>query len=111
MTSRLEIEGTLAALVDDHEEKLGQDQHNPVGEGHPSDTAGDESMPGGHKPSAKKGVAPGSFIDLLLKRGKTEAGQKFSKQLIIQQVLLLTPAFPICLKPIRLCSNDIESYA
>ena len=83
--------------MDEHKEKIGQDQHNLVGECHRSDSAGNRSVPGGHKTSAKKGVAPGSFIDLLLKKGKTEAGQKFSQQLIVQQVPLLAPALSFCL--------------
>lgn len=72
-------------MVDEHEEKLGMHQHNLVETGHHSHTNGN-GLSGVKTSTVRRGVAPGSFIDLLVKRGNTETGQKFSKECIVQQV-------------------------
>lgn len=90
----------MQALVDEHEDKLGLgDKELPEGNGnilHRHENRLTEKAVT-HTTTVRRGVAPGSFIDLLVKRGNTETGQKFSKECIVQQASLpVNPFLSYC---------------
>ena len=93
IAARTEVEGVVRDLVVSHKEKVASqdpaaDVASRVDSSHTNGTVNGL----GQSTKIRRGVAPGSFIDLLVQRGNTETGQKFSDECIIQQVVFVIAA-------------------
>ena len=93
--SRTEIEGVVDDLVNEHIDKLNTAAASKkLNEAPDIHLSADGSANGKHPQPAslRRGVAPGSFVDLLVTKGNRETGEKFSSECITQQVCWWIPS-------------------
>ena len=87
--ARNEIEAVVQNLVDEHIDK----SNSSEAAAKPSESPGIHLAASGatsgkyaQPTSLRRGVAPGSFVDLLVTNGNRETGESFSSDCITQQV-------------------------
>ena len=87
--ARTEIEAVVQNLVDEHIDKSNSAEASVK----PSESPGIQLSASGavsgkyaQPASLRRGVAPGSFVDLLVTNGNRETGETFSSDCITQQV-------------------------
>lgn len=87
--ARDEIEGVVQNLVDEHIDKSKSAEASAKPSEKPGIHLSASAAANGKHPqptSLRKGVAPGSFVDLLVTKGNRETGEIFSSDCITQQV-------------------------
>lgn len=99
--AREEIEGVVQGLVNEHIDKMNSaEPSKKQSEGAEIHLAANGAASESYvqPASLRRGVAPGSFVDLLVTKGNRETGEIFDSDCITQQVCNSSKKLPLLLQ-------------